>query len=65
MYEDKTGSRRHSLGWRYCVLLLALMVGFGGVIACGGDDDPVPLPRPPGPSSNWDDMKWDEGVWGA
>jgi hypothetical protein len=65
MYDDKARSPRSRFGWSHCVLLLALMVGFGGVAACGGDDDPVPLPRPSGPSSDWDDMKWDDGVWGA
>jgi hypothetical protein len=31
------------------------------VIACGnGDDD-----DPPPPSNKWNEMKWDEGRWGA
>jgi hypothetical protein len=42
------------------LVLLALSAFLG---ACGGGDG-TPVPPAPTPSSNWDEMKWDEDNWG-
>ena len=45
-------------------LLLLLFVTLGLCPACGGGVAPDGRDDGGEASSNWDEMKWDEGVWG-
>ncbi len=43
---------------RVAALTLALALGVLASVGCSESSS-----TPPPPSSNWDEMKWDEGVW--
>ncbi len=44
---------------RILMLLIGLIISIGLVSGCGNDSDDDPAP-----SSNWDEIIWDQGNWG-
>lgn len=61
---DRTAPRHHRVdgarSMRFGALARALLAVVAGasLIACSGSDEDEPTP-----SSAWDEMNWDEGVW--
>lgn len=65
--EDTGGSRcgapaRRRVGRprpsRLAAMTLVVAAAVAALVACGGSEE-----RERKPSSTWDEMKWDEGVW--